>query len=304
MVIRCISKVADSYKIDKKICRVFKDTGSISYDSRILGYKPNNIISICTVGGGRQKIPFVTHNPDYLQYIKGESKLAIIRNKFYILQTVEVPCDTMNPVSNFIGVDMGITDIATLSDGTTFSSKQLNNYRIKRQKVRSSLQAKGTKGSKRVLKRLSGREQRTNQLINHTISKRIVDTAKTTGQGLVVENLKGIRKSLEKFSKKQKGLYHKWSFFDLRCKIEYKAERSGVQLIVVDPRYSSKTCSCCNHIGNRRSKSFKCTNCGLVMDADVNAALNLSTMGSIVNTPENSSRMSCTYGLGLNLRTL
>ncbi len=298
MVIRCISKISDSYKLDKKSRRVFNELGSISYDNRILSYKPNNTLSIWTVKG-RQNIKYVNYNPDYIFNIKGESKLAYIKDKFYILQTIDVEPESKIVTSEFIGVDMGITDIATISTGRTFSSKQLNAYRIKRQKVRSSLQAKGTKGSKRVLKRLAGKERRTNQIINHTISKQIVQTAKEQGKGLVVENLKGIRRSLDKFSKKQKGLYHKWAFYDLRCKIEYKAERSGVPLIVVDPRYSSKTCSCCNHIGNRRSKSFKCLNCGLVMDADINASINLSTMGAVINRPEDSIRLSCELGLKL-----
>jgi transposase len=109
--------------------------------------------------------------------------------------------------------------------------------------------------------------------------------------------LKGIRKSLDKFSKKQKGLHNKWAFYDLRCKIEYKAQMLGIPVIVVDPRYSSQMCNSCKHMGNRKSKSFKCINCGLETDADVNAAKNLAIMGSIVNTPENSTLLSCELGL-------
>jgi putative transposase len=297
MIVRCISKVCDSYKLDKKTKRTYKPLGSIAYDSRILSYNiVKQVASIWTLTG-REKIEFACHHPAYLNYIQGEADLAYIKGKFYLLQTIDIPSEKEEWVSEFIGADMGITDICTLSTGKTFASKKLNHYKVKRQKVRSSLQSKGTKGCKKVLKRLSGKEKRTQTILNHTIAKQVVTLAKEQGKGIVVEELKGIRKSLDKFSKKQKGLYNRWAFYDLRCKIEYKAQMVGIPVIVVDPRYSSQMCNACKHMGNRKSKSFKCINCGLETDADVNAAQNLAIMGSIVNTPENSTRLSCELGL-------
>ena len=73
MVIRCLSKVCDSYKLDKKTNRAFKPLGAIAYDSRILTYK-NGIASIWCIGG-REKMPFVCHNQKYIPYIKGEADL-------------------------------------------------------------------------------------------------------------------------------------------------------------------------------------------------------------------------------------
>ncbi len=294
MVVRCIAKVANSYKLDKKTKRMFRPLGSVAYDSRILSYNlTKKQASVCLIGG-RQKIAFTCYNPAYLPYIQGEADLCYIRDKFYLLQTIDIPSEKEQSAEEFLGVDMGITDIATLSTGRTFASKELNTYKIKRQKVRSSLQSKGTKGSKKLLKRLSGKEKRTQNLINHTIAKQIVTTAKEQHKGIAIENLKGIRKSLGKFSKKQRGLYHKWAFYDLRCKIEYKARLQGIPVVVVDPRYSSKTCSGCRHMGNRVSKSFNCVNCGLETDADFNAALNLSAMGASIVRPENST-LYCSY---------
>ena len=55
MLIRQIAKVADAYKLDKKTKRTFKPLGSIAYDSRIMTYKPNNVVSLWCIGG-RQKI--------------------------------------------------------------------------------------------------------------------------------------------------------------------------------------------------------------------------------------------------------
>lgn len=103
VVIRCISKVVDAYKLDKKTKRIFRPLGAITYDSRILSYKPDSV-SIWSVDG-RLRIPFVCHNPKYLPYIKGEADLVTKKGKFYLFQTCEVPEDDMLDVEDFIGVD-------------------------------------------------------------------------------------------------------------------------------------------------------------------------------------------------------
>ena len=137
-----------------------------------------------------------------MPYIKGEADLVYKKGKFYLFQTVDVPEEEVKDIEEFIGVDMGLVELATLSNGKSFNSKKLNDYREKRQKVRSSLQSKGTKGCKKVLKRLSGKERTTSTIINHTISKQIVQLAKSEGKGIAIENLKGIRFSANKKGKK------------------------------------------------------------------------------------------------------
>ena len=292
VIVRCISKVADAYKLDKKVKRTFKPLGSISYDSRILTYTPDNIVSIWSVGG-RLKMPFVCHNPNYLPYIKGEADLLFRKGKFYLFQTVDIIEDDVKDVETFLGVDFGLVILATLSNGKEFNSKQLETYRVKRQKVRSSVQSKRTRGSKKLLKRLSGRERTTASIINHTIAKQIVQIAKEENKGIALEDLKGIRFSSLKKGKKFRSRVGKWSFNQLRQYISYKAVLNGVPVVLVNPRYTSKTCSNCHHIGNRKGKVFECNNCGNNMDADVNASLNIATLGCSVNNSEKSSMYSC-----------
>ena len=301
ILIRCIAKVADAYKLDRKTKRSFKPLGGIAYDSRIMTYKPNNVVSLWCIGG-RQKIDLVCHNPDYIPYIKGEAHLVYKKGKFYLFQTVDVPEEDVDDVEEFIGVDMGLLEIATLSNGKNFSSKKLNDYREKRQKVRSSLQSKGTKGSKKVLKRLSGKERTTSTIINHTISKQIVQLAKTEGKGIAIEDLKGIRFSANKKGKKFRTRVGKWNFSQLRSFLTYKSLLSGVKLVDVPPAYTSKTCSNCFHIGNRQGKKFTCNNCNSVFDADENAAKNIALLGMNVSHPEKPSMLYCQVHsfLGLN----
>ena len=303
MLIMQIAKVADAYKLDKKVKRQFKPLGSIAYDSRIMTYKPNNIVSLWCIGG-RQKINFVCHNPDYIPYIKGEADLVYKKGKFYLFQTVDVPEEDVVDVEEFIGVDMGLLEIASLSNGKNFSSKKLNDYREKRQKVRSSLQSKGTKGSKKVLKRLSGKERTTSTIINHTISKQIVQLAKSEGKGIAIEDLKGIRFSASKKGKKFRTRVGKWSFNQLRSFLTYKCLLNGVKLVVVPPAYTSKTCSNCFHIGNRQGKKFTCNNCNSVFDADENAAKNIALLGMNVNHPEKPSMLYCQVHSFLGLKPI
>lgn len=295
MVARCISKVAEAYKLDKKVKRKFRNLGAITYDSRILTYRPDDIISLWTIGG-RLKIPFVCHNRNYLPYIKGESDLVLKKDKFYIFQTVEVPEEDMDDVEEFIGVDFGMIDIAVTSDNKAYSAKKLNKYIEKRQRIRSSIQRKGTKSAKRLLKRLSGKEKTTAIITNHTISKAIVATAKDQGKGIAIEDLTHIRTNSKRRNKKFRIKLGSWNFHQLRSFMEYKSLLNGVPLVVVDPRYTSQTCSECKHIGQRRNKSFKCTNCGNNMDADFNASINIALLGAAINQPERSS-MYCVNAL-------
>ena len=303
MLIRQIAKVADAYKLDKKTKRSFKPLGSIAYDSRIMTYKPNNVVSLWCIDG-RQKINFVCHNPDYIPYIKGEADLVYKKGKFYLFQTVDVPEEDVEDVEEFIGVDMGLLEIAALSNGKNFSSKKLNDYREKRQKVRSSLQSKGTKGSKKVLKRLSGKERTTSTIINHTISKQIVQLAKSEGKGIAIEDLKGIRFSTNKKGKKFRTRVGKWNFNQLRSFLTYKSLLNGVKLVDVSPAYTSKTCSNCFHIGNRQGKKFTCNNCNSVFDADENAAKNIALLGMNVNHPEKPSMLYCQVHSFLGLKPI
>jgi len=303
MLIRQIAKVADAYKLDKKTKRTFKPLGSIAYDSRIMTYKPDNVVSLWCIGG-RQKIDFVCHNPAYIPYIKGEADLVYKKGKFYLFQTVDVPEEDIEDVEEFIGVDMGLLEIAALSNGKNFSSKKLNDYREKRQKVRSSLQRKGTKGSKKVLKRLSGKERTTSTIINHTISKQIVQLAKSEGKGIAIEDLKGIRFSSNNKGKKFRTRIGKWNFNQLRSFLTYKSLLNGVKLVDVPPAYTSKTCHNCFHIGNRQGKKFTCTNCNSVFDADENAAKNIALLGTSVNSPEKPSMLYCQVHSFLGLKPI
>lgn len=295
ILVRCIAKVADSYKLDKKTKREFRPLGSIGYDSRIMTYKPNDIVSLWAIGG-RLKIPFVCHNRNYLPYIKGEADLVYKKGKFYLFQTVDVPEEDAEDIEEFIGVDFGLTTLVSTSDGIEHSADWINQYREKRQKVRSSIQRKGTRSSRRLLKRLSGKERTTATILNHTISKSLVQSAKEQGKGIAIEDLTNIRFTSKRRNKKFRTKLGRWNFGQLRNFLTYKSLLKGVQLVVVEPAYTSQTCNCCKHIGKRTNKVFKCTNqnCEVdVLDSDYNASLNIASLGRAYVNHAEKSTMYC-----------
>ena len=207
------------------------------------------------------------------------------RNLFYANLCVK----SKSPVasgSKPLGVDLGINRIATTSTGLMFSGREVNKKREKFSRTKASLQRRGTKGSKRVLKRLAGRERRFQKNLNHNISKRIVRLAKETDSFICMENLKGIRERTNRQGKRLRRLMGRWAFYQLRQFIAYKSEAAGVPLIFVDPRNTSKACSACGRIGVRSKHRFSCSSCGFVGDADVQAAVNIAVKGALANRPE------------------
>ena len=286
MVVRCISKVTDAYKLDRKAQRRFKLLGAIAYDNRILSYNiEKQTASIWTVGG-RQKIPFVCHNTKYLSHIKGEADLVYRNGKFYLLQTIDFPEESIKDVKDFIGVDLGIVNLATTSTGKSFTGKQVDEARKRYQSIRQKLQRCGSPSAKRHLKKLSGRERRFKKNTNHVISKHIVSLAKGTHKGIALENLKGFKVTVRHEQREQFG---KWAFNELGRFIEYKAKLAGIPVVYVDPRNTSRTCSHCGYISksNRKTQSdFVCTQCNFSLNADYNAALNIAAKArAAVNRP-------------------
>lgn len=294
LVVRTISKVANAYKLDRKKKRHFREYGAITYDSRILSYNITKTLCSISLIGGREKIAYTCYRPQLMQYAKGEADLVYIKGKFYLYQTIDIPKEREETADDFIGVDMGITDIVSLSDGTNISSKEVKTIRNKYNKVRASIQSKGTRNCHKLLKRLKGRERRFATITNHRISKQIVAKAKKEHKGIAIEDLKNIRWGMN--SKKRNKTFRRrsnsWSFYQLRSFLEYKCKVAGIKIVAIPPAYTSQTCHNCGHIGIRNGKHFHCTHCGNVTDADINAALNIATRG-YVNAHERWELLSC-----------
>jgi putative transposase len=292
MTVRLIAKVADAYKLDKKKQRTFKALGSIAYDDRILSWSVDKrIVSLWTLGG-RIKLTFIAGIPqlELLKTRQGEAELIYRNGEFYLHQTCDVDEEPTDEIDGFLGVDLGVANIAVDSLGEIYQGKAIKNVRHRHRKLRSKLQATGTKSSRRLLKKLSGKEHRFATWTNHNVSKRIVAKAKDTGKGIAIEELGGIRNRIT-VRRSQRATLHSWAFSQLRGFIEYKSKLDGVPVIAVDPRNTSRTCPVCGCVdkANRKSQAvFLCIVCGHSGLADHIAAGNISSR-AVVNQPNVST---------------
>lgn len=286
VVIRLLAKVADSYGFDKRAKRRFRLLGAIAYDDRILRWKSEEV-SIWTVEK-RKTIPFVCdkRTRDLLSSRRGESDLVYRGGKWFLCATVEVKVPPSRTSEDWLGVDLGVVNIAADSDGEVHTSERVDKSRKRYERIRSKLQAAGTKSAKRHLKKLSGRERRFKRDTNHVLSKHIVEKAKRSDRGLALEDLKGIRQRTGKrLRRSQRGRHGKWAFGELRSFLEYKARLAGVNIVFVDAAYTSQTCEECGHRekANRRSQSeFVCKRCGYAAHADTNAAGNIRHRAAVM----------------------
>jgi putative transposase len=210
--------------------------------------------------------------------IQGGQLVKGTRGNWYIHVWCEFDDPAVIGPNGFLGVDLGIAQLATDSDGNQYSGADIEAARVRVAKLRAALQSKGTKSAKRHLKRLADKEARFRRDVNHKISFRVVQTAKRTGRGIKLEELSGIRERV-KVKRGQRAKHHGWAFDQLREFVTYKCVRHGVALATVDPAYTSRECSeCgCREKGNRPNQSaFRCLACGYCDHVDRNAARNIS----------------------------
>jgi len=281
LAIRAISKVVDSYKRDKSIKPVFRREGAVTFDERVMSFKGLNTVSLLTLQG-RILVPFRVggYQESRLDSIKGQADLLYRNGQFSLAVTLDVPTPEPSDPPDTLGVDMGIVNLATSSDGEVFSGRVIDLVRGRMSAHRQRLQKRGTKSAKRRLKHLSGKEARFRKDVNHTISKRIVEKAKANNQAIAIEELRHLRARTEgTVRRSQRQRHSTWAFAQLRFFLSYKAALAGVPLHTVDPRCTSRTCSICGHCAKenrKRQAAFLCVSCGYSCNADKNAATNIS----------------------------
>lgn len=296
VVVRVFAKVADAYKIDRKAKRGFKPLAAFPFNERLVSYKlDKRQVSIWTMGG-RQKMPFVAGERQLvmLQGLRGECDLVFRNGDFYLFQTCDVQEEPERLVTEWVGVDMGVANIAVTSDNVFHQGNGVKQVRIRHRALRTKLQRRKTDSARRKLKRLSGKERRFAADTNHVISKQIVQTAKDTGRGIALEDLTHIRERVTA-RRGQRAILHSWAFAQLRAFIEYKAKRAGVPVMAVDPCNTSRTCPSCGCVDKRNRPSqdrFLCIQCGTAGRADYFAALEIGRRASVSRPNVGEARLT------------
>jgi putative transposase len=309
--IRRVSGNRKTAKKDGKPVKKFVPT-SATYDVRTFSLREKDWTVSLTTVDGRERFPLAIGNYQW-ELLKGQTpKTATLCKRkdatYYLNIQLESTPPDLEETDGVLGCDQGRTDIVVTSEGDKFSGKEITKVRNHYASLRASIQqkaAKGTRSTRRrcraLLKRLSGKERRFQELVNHTVSHRLVTKARSQKQAIALEDLTGIRERTNQLSRTQKErrLSNSWAFYQLRQFLTYKAIKHGVKLVFVDPRFTSQTCHKCYHIhpvrgeSYRNGKKFVCEHCGWSGDADYNAAKNISALGVLVNAPRGSEMLSC-----------
>src|SRR5215831_15340678 len=147
MAIRCIAQVCEAYSRDKSIRPRIKKYSSIPYDQRLMAFKGRDRVSLLTLEG-RIKVPVIMGQYQSERFNGKHGPCDLVRRKdgkWFLLVTVDLPDGTPQPATDLIGVDLGVENIATDSDGTRFSGADVERVRQKNHKQRQALQQAAAK---------------------------------------------------------------------------------------------------------------------------------------------------------------
>jgi putative transposase len=314
-VVRACGRVAANRLTAKQKGRKVKNFAPTSFDcdARTFRFVEKDWSITVSTTGKRLTIPLRASN-----YHRGKltgqnptsAQICLHRDGDWYVH-IQIKSEPPKPINadNIIGVDFGRRDIAVTSTDKSWSGSRIKETRDKYSRVRASLQKKASQGTRstrrrcrEILKRLSGRERKYQAWLNHNISKAIVNEAKATNSIIAIEDLTDIRErtNQQPRNKTERRRSNSWAFYQLREFLEYKGIKEGVEVIAVNPRYTSQTCHCCLHIGIRSGKSFKCSNkvCGWVGDADANGSRMIKLLGLSVSQPRDPSLLACPIDSG------
>jgi len=199
--------------------------------------------------------------------------------KFVLNKEVEL----IDEPETFIGVDLGEWNVATAISiskqnpkpikGKFWSGAKIRKIRGKYAHIRRNLQRK-----KRLdlVKQVGHKEKRMVNQQLHIIANEIIAYAKQFEKPVIaMEKLNGIRENMNGSAKLNRRL-HAWSFRKLQQYIEYKANLEGIPVKYVNPKDTSKRCHRCGHVAQVNGREFRCPNCGLVYNRDLNSAINIA----------------------------
>ena len=211
---------------------------------------------------------------------------------WYLSVGIEQQNNISDLTNEIIGIDVGIKELAVCSNGMIFKNINKTKSVKKQEKKLRRLQRKvsrkyennkkgesyhKTSNIKKLEKRIKLVYRKPNSIRKNHLHQATNQIVKTKPSKVVMEtlNIKGMMKN-KHLSKaiQQQGLY------EFKRQIKYKCEFNGIEFIEADKWYpSSKTCSKCGHIKKKlllSERVYICEECGLVIDRDYNAAINLS----------------------------
>ena len=265
----------ESVKALKFKFKPFKKPWSmVRYDKRTISLRGNQLSFSCAGKRFKQEIVIPEYFKKYSNWNFKAATIGYDKLKKCFKANLVFQSDTPDKKGDrTVGIDRGLYNIVSLSDGFKYASNQIRKVKREVLFLKKQIQTKGTQSAKRKLKSLSGYEKRFSLNENHKISNKLVNMPYDI---FVLEDLRGIRKQKSKGKILNKWISN-WSFWQLEQLLTYKAEAFGKQVVKVDARYTSQKCSNCGNIEkkNRNGSHYACDRCGYREHADINAAKNI-----------------------------
>lgn len=241
---------------DKIIAELSSKNIDIKYDNRHF----NLFIRLKCTGYHSIKIPIKFHKQDKKWLKNGKLLNGILISKNNIQLRYEIQKPKLKEEGITVGADTGLNNIITLSNNVISPNVDIHGHSLNSILDKLARKKKGSKSFKRC------QDHRTN-FINWSINN------------LNIENIKIIK--LEKvvnvfYKKNTSRKLSGWTNTQIQKKILSRGEEFGVQILLQSCTYRSQRCSGCSMVckQNRKGKIYKCKNCGMHLDSDLNASLN------------------------------
>ncbi len=238
--------------------------------------------------GKRIKLPVVgwVRMREAVRFTGRLKRVTVSREADRWFASIMVETDDVRPVAQplaAVGVDLGITTLATLSSGETITGPKAHMAMLKRLRRSSralSRKKRGSRNAARARRRLARLHARIANIRRDAMHKATTALAKTYRRiGIEDLNVRGMARNRRLARSIMDG-----GFFEFRRQLEYKARFYGATVIVADRWFpSSKTCSCCGSVKTELALSqrhFKCDDCGYEAGRDFNAARNLGKLAA------------------------
>lgn len=195
--------------------------------------------------------------------LKGSTRLRITDKGYFLDLFFQKKAPVMRVEGKSKAIDIGYKKLIVSSD-----QEFIGDFSIYEKIARKK------QGSKAFKRALTERDNFINQSCNQ------LDLSNT--KALYAENLKNVKhKSKGKINKKFNNKLARWTYPKVLEKFTMLCEERGILFVKVPPRYTSQRCCKCGRIDkrNRRGETYKCA-CGILMDADLNASLNILHLGA------------------------
>ena len=223
----------------------------------------------------------------------GKVNNVVVKKKagmyFAIVNMVTNEAPTVSENQTIVGVDLGIKVLATCSDGTTFNNPKAlkNNLKsLKRLQRSVARKVKGSNNRKKSITKLAKKHYKVSCIRSNALHQATSYLSKNYNT-IVIEDL-SVRRMIK--NKELSQAIGDVGFGEFRRQLEYKSKWYGAEVLVADGFYpSSKICSCCGHKKEKlklSERTYNCTNCGTVIDRDLNASKNLANLALLGNPKE------------------